>query len=157
MASEDATVSDPMLVTAVAAGVLVLTQIRSLKLLAPVSLAANLAMLVGQVIVLYEVFRDLPPVADRPLSGSLSGLPHFAGTVLFAMESLGVIISLENNMAEPGAFTRPCGILNAGMLVVVSLYAIVGFFGFYRYGAGVADVVTLNLPSDWWVVPQDKI
>ncbi|KAK3932262.1 Proton-coupled amino acid transporter-like protein [Frankliniella fusca] len=132
----------------VALVLLVLTQIRTLKVLAPVSLAANLCMAVGQAIIWYYIFSDLPPVSSRPLAGPLTGLPHFMGIVLFAMESLGVIIALENNMATPAAFTGLCGILNSGMAVVITLYAVLGFFGFYQYGEHVRDVITLNLPED---------
>ncbi|XP_052132896.1 proton-coupled amino acid transporter-like protein CG1139, partial [Frankliniella occidentalis] len=133
----------------VALVLLVLSQIRTLKVLAPVSLAANISMVVGQAIIWYYIFRDLPPIHSRPLVGPISGLPKFMGIVLFAMESLGVIIALENNMADPAAFTGPFGILNAGMAVVITLYAVLGFFGFYQYGDDVQDVITLSLPVDW--------
>ncbi|XP_034254254.1 proton-coupled amino acid transporter-like protein CG1139 [Thrips palmi] len=147
---------DVAFMAGVTAVLLLLTQIRSLKVLAPVSLAANLSMLFGQVLIATYLLRDLPPVASRPLYGPARGLPPFAGIVLFAMESLGVIISLENNMADPAAFTGLCGILNAGMAVVITLYAVVGFLGFYRYGAEVADVITLNMPDDWCVALDSR-
>ena len=40
-------------------------QYRNLKLLAPVSLLANLLQLLGLAITFYYLLSDLPPVADR--------------------------------------------------------------------------------------------
>jgi proton-coupled amino acid transporter len=66
--------------------------IRNLKLLAPFSTAANAITIASFAITLYYVFRDgLPPVGERDAFGTLEGYPLFFGTVLFALEAIGVV------------------------------------------------------------------
>lgn len=54
---------------------------------------------------------------------------------------------LENNMKTPTHFIGCPGVLNIGMFFVISLYTLVGFFGYLRYGEITADSITLNLDS----------
>ena len=55
----------------------------------------------------------LAPIARYPL---------YFGTTLFALEAVGVVIALENNMENPKDFGSPCGVLNVGMVIIVFLY-----------------------------------
>lgn len=52
---------------------------------------------------------------------------------------------LENNMKTPTHFIGCPGVLNIGMFFVISLYAIVGFFGYLRYQDNIKGSITLNL------------
>lgn len=54
---------------------------------------------------------------------------------------------LENEMKTPRSFMKPCGVLNIAMGVIVALYAVLGFFGYIRYGSDIAGSITLNLPT----------
>lgn len=56
------------------------------------------------------------------------------------------IMPLENQMATPRNFLGTCGIMNRGMSAVTILYALLGFAGYLKYGEGVREVITLNLP-----------
>ncbi|KAH8402880.1 hypothetical protein KR222_008485, partial [Zaprionus bogoriensis] len=127
---------------------LLIFSIRNLKLLAPFSSAANLLLFVGFVIVLYYVFSDLPPLSERKPFEHYTKLPTFLGTVLFALEAVGVILAIEENMSTPRAFVQPCGIMNWGMTIVLCLYVFLGFFGYWRYGDEAKGSVTLNIPQD---------
>lgn len=69
-------------------------------------------------------------------------------TVIFAMEGIGVVMPVENEMANPKRFLGCPGVLNVAMVIVISLYGIVGFFGYVQYGDNVKGSVTLNLPED---------
>lgn len=40
-----------------------------------------------------------------------------------------------------------CGVLNFSMVTIAALYIGMGFFGYLKYGADIADSVTLNLPT----------
>lgn len=62
---------------------------------------------------------------------------------------------VENSMKTPQHFTGCPGVLNIAMVVVVSLYAVIGFFGYLKYGDKVQGTVTLNIlesnPDDVYV------
>lgn len=59
---------------------------------------------------------------------------------------------VENSMEKPQHFLGCPSVLNITMTIVVSLYAIMGIFGYLRYGDLTASIITLNLDtSDPWV------
>lgn len=60
----------------------------------------------------------------------LERFPLYFGTVLFALEAVGVVIALENNMERPKSFGGAFGVLNIGMTIVTFMYGFVGFFGY---------------------------
>lgn len=72
---------------------------------------------------------------------------HYS-TVVFAMEGIGVVMPIENEMAKPQHFLGCPGVLNVAMTVVVTLYGLVGLFGYMTFGDTVHGSVTLNLPKD---------
>ncbi|XP_071446332.1 proton-coupled amino acid transporter-like protein acs [Hetaerina americana] len=128
---------------------ILLNYIPNLKVLAPFSTAANAMTFVGLGIVLYYLFgRGVPHVSERNLVGEPSHFPLFIGTTLFALEAVGVVIALENNMATPSAFGGYRGVLNRAMLIIVLLYVTIGFSGYLKYGDRALGSVTLNLPTD---------
>lgn len=102
---------------------------------------------IGLGFVLYYVFQDLPPVSNQPAFAPIERFPLYFGTVLFALEAVGVVIALENNMAQPKSFGGTCGVLNIGMTIVTALYGFVGFFGYIKYGDDSKDSISLNLPK----------
>lgn len=122
--------------------------IRNLKYLAPFSMLANVLIATGIGITFYYVFCDLPPVSSRPQVVEIEKLPIFFGTAIFALEGIGVVMPLENNMKTPTHFTGCPGVLNTGMFFVVLLYSSVGFFGYLKYGSLTEPSITLNLPQD---------
>jgi proton-coupled amino acid transporter len=71
-----------------------LNTIRNLKWLAPFSMIANLLMAAGVGITFYYIFIDLPSIHERPQFTSLSQLPLFFGTAIFALEGIGVVRKL---------------------------------------------------------------
>lgn len=122
--------------------------IRNLKYLAPFSMIANLLVATGMGITLYYLFQNIPSLDSRDAFAGLDRLPTFFGTAIFALEGIGVVMPLENNMKTPTHFIGCPGVLNTGMFFVVSLYAIVGFFGYLKYGDETQGSITLNLPQD---------
>ncbi|XP_066595896.1 proton-coupled amino acid transporter-like protein CG1139 [Prorops nasuta] len=131
--------------------------IRNLKLLAPFSTLANLITFVGLAMILVYMFDDLPPISEREMFGTARNFSLYFGTTLFALEAVGVIIALENNMKTPQYFGGYCGVLNIGMTVIVILYILMGFFGYIKYGAAADGSVTFNLPSDQPMAQSIKI
>lgn len=51
-------------------------------------------------------------------------------------------------MKTPQDFAKKFGVLNQAMLVIITLYVGMGFFGFLKYGALSKGSITLNLPPD---------
>ncbi|XP_055378767.1 proton-coupled amino acid transporter-like protein CG1139 [Condylostylus longicornis] len=122
--------------------------IRDLKNLAPFSTVANILMCIGLSVILYYIFRDIPPISERDMFVDISKFPLFFGTTLFALESVGVIIALEQNMETPKDFLGYFGVMNRGAVVVLTLYGVFGFFGYWRYGDDALGSITLNIPKN---------
>ncbi|KAH8378789.1 hypothetical protein KR009_001364, partial [Drosophila setifemur] len=122
--------------------------VRNLKFLTPFSMIANILMFVGIVITFIYMFSDLPAPAERPGLVTPTEWPLFFGTVIFALEGIGVVMSLENDMRNPTHFIGCPSVLNFGMGLVIALYTLVGFFGFLKYGPETQASITLNLPLE---------
>ncbi|XP_070155552.1 proton-coupled amino acid transporter-like protein CG1139 isoform X1 [Polyergus mexicanus] len=120
--------------------------IRNLKFLAPFSTIANIIMFAGFAIILYFIFREPLTFENRVTIGEVENFPLFFGTVLFALESIGVIMPLENEMKTPRSFMKPFGVLNIAMSIIIAMYATLGFFGYIRFGKEIKGSITLNLP-----------
>jgi proton-coupled amino acid transporter len=61
------------------------------------------------------------------------------------MEGIGVVMPVENSMKSPQHFLGCPGVLNTAMITVVALYAVIGFFGYAKYGDAVQGSITLSL------------
>ncbi|XP_067003578.2 proton-coupled amino acid transporter-like protein pathetic isoform X2 [Anabrus simplex] len=136
-----------------------LNMVPNLKYLAPFSMLANTLMAVGLGITFYYIFSDLPSITNSglPNFSSWSQLPLFFGTVIFALEGIGVVMPLENNMKNPDHFIGCPGVLNFGMGTVGVLYTAVGFFGYVKYGERTEASITLNLPTNEMLAQSVKI
>lgn len=122
--------------------------VRELKYLVYYSLVANITMCIGLGCTLYYILTDLPATTERDYVGDPKFIPMFFGIVIFALEGIGVVMPLENNMKNPNHFLGCPGVLNIGMALVTILYATFGFLGFLRYGTTTDGSITLNLPMD---------
>lgn len=70
---------------------LVINMIRNLKFLAPLSMVANVCIVMGVVITFYYTTQDIPPLNSRLYVAPLSKIPLFFGTAIFALEGIGVV------------------------------------------------------------------
>ncbi|KAH8296229.1 hypothetical protein KR054_003384, partial [Drosophila jambulina] len=104
--------------------------------------------LIGFFITLCYMVRDLPEFSELPASQPLKRLPLVFGTLLFSIESVGVILAIRRKMRTPADFLGTCGVLNRGMAVVIVFYAIFGLLGYWHYGQDTAQSVLHNLPID---------
>lgn len=64
------------------------------------------------------------------------------------MEGIGLVMPVENEMKNPRRFLGCPGVLNTAMVIVISLFVVMGFFGYLQYGEEAKGSVTLNLPED---------
>lgn len=145
-----------MLISALLIPLILLSWIPNLKYLAPVSMIANLFMASGLGITFYYLVQDLPPIETRVLA-NVSTLPAFFSITIFAMEAIGVVMPLENNMKTPRHFLGICGVLSQGMSGVTLIYMFLGFLGYLRYGESTEESITLNLPVHEWPAQAVKV
>lgn len=90
----------------------------------------------------------MPDISNVKLVTSVGQWPLFMSTAIFAMEGINVVMPVENEMENPKHFLGCPGVLNITMGLVSILYAIVGVFGYLKYGEDVGGSITLNLPED---------
>uniref|UniRef100_A0A4Y0BM91 Aa_trans domain-containing protein n=1 Tax=Anopheles funestus TaxID=62324 RepID=A0A4Y0BM91_ANOFN len=124
------------------------TQVRDLRYLVPFSALANMLILVTFGITLYYIFREPIDLSNRELFPEITALPSFFGTVVYAVEGIGVVLPVENKMKHPQHFLACPGVLGIVLSFITVLYNVTGFFGYARYGPGTRASVTLNLPSE---------
>ncbi|XP_032308163.1 proton-coupled amino acid transporter 1 [Drosophila ananassae] len=120
--------------------------ITNLKYLAPVSMFANICMILGLAITLYYALKDgLPDVPDRALWTNGSQLALFFGTAIFAYEGIALVMPLKNSMAKTEQFEMTFGVLNVGMFLVSIMFLFAGSVGYMKWGEDVGGSLTLNL------------
>lgn len=70
---------------------ILINYVRDLKYLAPFSAIANAVTIASFGIILYYIFREMPTLEGKAPVGKLGNFPLFFGTVLFALEAIGVV------------------------------------------------------------------
>lgn len=126
---------------------ILLSWVPNLKYLAPFSTVANLFMGISLGITFYYMAMDLPSIETRPpINPDIGQWPEMVSITIFAMEAIGVMMPLENQMKTPQNLVGICGVLNKGMSGVTFVYILLGFLGFLRYGDETNANITLNLP-----------
>ncbi|XP_043286776.1 proton-coupled amino acid transporter 1-like isoform X2 [Venturia canescens] len=133
--------------------ILLSTWIRNLKYLVPVSSIANFLVVAGYVLSIYLMSQDLPSVKERNYVADWRAIPLFFGTVIYSFEGITLVLPLKNEMKTPEKFSKPLGVLNVGMVIVGSMFVLMGFLSYLKYGDSVEGSVTLNLDSSA-VVPS---
>ncbi|ALC49171.1 CG16700, partial [Drosophila busckii] len=128
------------------APVLLTSLITNLKWLTPVSLFANVCMILGLAITLYYALKDgLPEVRERAYWTNGSQLALFFGTAIFAFEGIALVLPLKNAMRQPRQFESKLGVLNVGMFLVSVMFMFAGSVGYMKWGEQVGGSLTLNL------------
>ncbi|XP_060581832.1 proton-coupled amino acid transporter 1-like [Ruditapes philippinarum] len=126
------------------------SMVRSLKILAPFSAIANLLNLAGFVLIMVNLWQNIPDIRTRKSIAEVQNLPLFFGQVLFAFEGIGLVLPLYKKMKDQDAFLGKVGVLNLGLTLVIVLDNAVGFYGYLKYGEDTRGSITLNLPNDQW-------
>ncbi|CAH0759332.1 unnamed protein product [Diatraea saccharalis] len=135
----------------------ILCQIKYLKWLAVFSILANVLLVATYLVCLYYIFKDSVTFADKKAIGNPARYPAFISTVIFAMEGIGVVMPVENEMKKPKNFLGCPSVLVVAMTVIVFLYSTLGLFGYFKYGDVLRGSITLNLPIDDWPAVCAKI
>lgn len=128
---------------------ILLSWVPNLKYLAPFSTVANLCMVISLGITFYYLSIELPSIETRPsINHDFGQWPEMISITIFAMEAIGVMMPLENQMKTPQNLVGICGVLNKGMSGVTFVYILLGFVGYLKYGDGTNPIITLNLPIE---------
>lgn len=127
---------------------IVLCWIPNLKYLAPFSMIANGFMGISLAITFYYLIKNIHPISEVPLIAPIDQFPNFISITIFAMEAIGVMMPLENNMKTPQNFVGIFGVLNRGMFIVTVIYALLGFLGYCAFLEKTEETITLSLGND---------
>ena len=122
-----------------------LSLIRHLKNLAPFSVVADVANIVGLSVVYWADgihFADDIQAKGEPAEFNLPALPFFFGVAIYCYEGIGMVLPLENAMRNKHHF-QP--ILAANMLLVTFLFISFGLCGYLAFGQVAAT--TLHICS----------
>lgn len=124
---------------------ILLMAVPNLKMLAPVSMVANVFMACSLGITFYYLVKNIGNISDIPRFVDIHSLPKSLSLVIFAIEAIGVVMPLENSMRTPQHFVGICGVLNKGMSTVTFIYILLGFLGFAAFPQSNNDLVTSDL------------
>ncbi|XP_043841318.1 proton-coupled amino acid transporter 1-like [Dromiciops gliroides] len=120
--------------------------VRNLRILSIFSMLANICMFISLVMIYQYTVQDIPDPKNLPLFAEWKTFPLFFGTAIFAYESIGVVLPLENKMKNNKHFPA---ILYGGMTMITILYISLASLGYLKFGAAIQASLTLNLPNCW--------
>lgn len=69
----------------------------------------------------------------------------FIGTAIFTFEGIGLIIPIQESMADPRKFPK---VMFVVMIIITALFTVMGAVSYAAYGSKTETVVLLNLPQD---------
>ncbi|KAK4155458.1 transmembrane amino acid transporter protein-domain-containing protein [Chaetomidium leptoderma] len=69
----------------------------------------------------------------------------FIGTAIFTFEGIGLIIPIQESMRNPQKFPK---VMFAVMVIITTLFVVMGAVSYAAYGSKTETVVLLNLPQD---------
>jgi proton-coupled amino acid transporter len=132
-----------------------LGSITDLRNITPLSVAANLFLFLGLIIVIGYDARNLEhPQSDRSASTcSVQGIAIYFGNAIYSFEGIGIILPIENEMAKPQDYPR---ILMVAMFIIGIVFSVVGeltlsSFGTITEGSATAEIA-LFYKNEWPVV-----
>lgn len=118
-----------------------LTQIRRLHLMAPISMAVNVFFVFAIAVVMSEVLQRVGSQESLRLEHKLD-TPIFFGMAVYKFEGIGLAVPIQNAMQMPESFKS----VWIGMLACLTVFFILfGTLGYAAYGDHIRPVVTLEL------------
>lgn len=148
LSSHDITIDARWVMLAALIPLILINYVRNLKYLAPLSTIATFVTILSFGIIGYYMFTRDFSFEGKEAFGEVKNYPLYFGTVLFALEAIGVIMPLENEMKTPQYFGNTLGVLNIGMAVIVFLYTSIGFFGYIAYGDKVGGSISYTIGNE---------
>jgi solute carrier family 36 (proton-coupled amino acid transporter) len=124
-----------------------LNSIRTLTLLAPLSIFADVVDLGAMGVVLGQDASVW--LADRPPVFAFAGpaqLLYGLGVAVYAFEGIGMVLPLEAEAADKRRFGAT---LALSMAFIAVMYGLFGAMGYLAFGAATRDIITTNLGTGW--------
>mmetsp|Transcript_14035 Transcript_14035/g.34039 ORF Transcript_14035/g.34039 Transcript_14035/m.34039 type:complete len:445 (+) Transcript_14035:2-1336(+) len=118
--------------------------IRSLQVLAPLSLLAIVLILVGLLSVVvasadrFGQGKDVEQVIPETL-------PIFLGMAIYSFEGIGLAVPIQNSMRKPEHFPF---VWILASIIITMVYISFGAFGYSCYGTEVPTIITMVLPDN---------
>ncbi|XP_072963560.1 amino acid transporter AVT3B-like [Typha angustifolia] len=119
-----------------------LNSIKTLTLLAPLSLFADVVDLGAMGVVLgQDVSIYLENHTQVRAFGSPSLLLYGVGVAVYAFEGIGMVLPLESEAADKTKFP---GTLGLSMIFIGIMYGLFGAMGYFAFGDDTRDIITTN-------------
>ncbi|EGZ22032.1 hypothetical protein PHYSODRAFT_488347 [Phytophthora sojae] len=148
-------INERQLIFAIFPVLLMLSWVRTLRRITPFSGLANFAVLSGIAIVFYYSidYWKHPKIQPRqsPLLADWSQLPEFYGTAVYSFEGIGLVLPIQNAMAEPERFSRVLAICMLSILVLFLFIGEVPTIAFGRIDNGSMTAVLHDYCEGWLV------
>ncbi|EPB70963.1 transmembrane amino acid transporter protein [Ancylostoma ceylanicum] len=124
---------------------ILLSFVRSIRLMSYVSMAGNIFMILSIVIIFSQLLPAPHLTAELPWFTNFRGVVLATGNVIYSFEGQALVLPLENKMKHPTEMRGWTGVLSTGISLVTIVYAACGFFGYITYGKNVKESITLNM------------
>ncbi|KAK0752045.1 transmembrane amino acid transporter protein-domain-containing protein [Schizothecium vesticola] len=110
------------------------------------ALIADAFILVG---LAYLFYYDIFTLSTKGLSDIIyfnkDDWTLFIGTAIFTFEGIGLIIPIQESMRHPEKFPKVMALV---MVIITTLFVVMGAVSYAAYGSKTETVVLLNLPQD---------
>lgn len=119
-----------------------LNSIKTLTLLAPLSIFADVVDLGAMGVVLGEDVAAF--LADRPALHAFTNpsvLLYGAGVAVYAFEGIGMVLPLEAEARDKAKFGKTLGL---SMFLIAVIYGLFGVLGYMAFGDETSDIITTN-------------
>ncbi|KAM0324081.1 hypothetical protein ACHAQA_008270 [Verticillium albo-atrum] len=119
---------------------------RDIEKLGVTALVADAFILIG---LAYLFYYDILTLSTNGLADIImfnkDNWTLFIGTAIFTFEGIGLIIPIQESMKHPTKFPR---VLFIVMIIITTVFIVMGAFSYAAYGSKTETVVLLNLPQD---------
>ncbi|KAL4100188.1 hypothetical protein PRIC1_007983 [Phytophthora ramorum] len=147
-------INERQLIFAIFPVLLMLSWVRTLRRITPFSGLANFAVLSGIAIVFYysiDYWKHPKMPRDTTVLADWSKLPEFYGTAVYSFEGIGLVLPIQNAMAEPERFPRVLAICMLSILVLFLFIGEVPTIAFGRIDNGSMTAVLHEYCEGWLV------
>jgi len=125
----------------------ILSLVKDLSKFAIFSLFAQVSNLFAFTVVYWFDFQHLHLAQVHPKEISIEGFPYFFSVAIYCFEGAGMILSLEQSLAEDIRYKFRDFFVST-IIGITTLYITFGAAGYLSYGPDTKDIITLNLPND---------
>lgn len=122
-----------------------LVLIRKISKLSVISLISSVFIVIGLVIIFYYTISTLVEnhLGPNIIQFNSNSWSMLVGVAVTSFEGIGLILPIESAMQNPQHFPK---ILAISMVIITSLFSLIGVLGYLSFGDKVESIILLNLP-----------